>query len=459
MPELPEVETVKNILLPLIKGQTISKVEVYYNRLVLSNLDEFKEKLVNATFIDLTRYGKYLFFHLDNGYTLISHLRMEGKYRYTKENYRIKSTSAVFFLKNGYYLSYDDTRKFGIMYLCKIEEVDSLPMIEKLGIEANKVTLNDEETLYSKFNKKKKIKELLLDQSILCGIGNIYADEILYASKINPFTLGNQLTHLDIKNIIINSNKILQKAIELGGSTIHSFHPSEGVDGKFQAVLKCYGKEGEKCPICGTTFHKEFIGGRGTTFCPNCQINPNLKKAIGITGPIGSGKTTLLNYLNSKGYYAISSDEEIHKLYLDENISKKLSKILETNFNYQDENSKKIVRKILVNNLDKKKQVEDYLYPILENKLIHEIKNHNKIAIEVPLLFNAHFEYMFKKIFVITINKEKQISNLSKRNIDTKNMLKLNNNYNYNKENKDVVLIENNGDLQAFYNKIDTFLD
>ena len=130
MPELPEVETVKNILLPLIKDRTITKVEVFYDRLVQSNLNDFKNNLINKKFINLDRYGKFLFFRLSDNYTLISHLRMEGKYRYTNKDFRIKSTNAIFYLDNGYSLSYDDTRKFGLMYLCKNEEVKNLSVRE-----------------------------------------------------------------------------------------------------------------------------------------------------------------------------------------------------------------------------------------------------------------------------------------------------------------------------------------
>ena len=459
MPELPEVETVKNILLPLIKDRTITKVEVFYDRLVQSNLNDFKNNLINKKFINLDRYGKFLFFRLSDNYTLISHLRMEGKYRYTNKDFRIKSTTAIFYLDNGYSLSYDDTRKFGLMYLCKNEEVKNLEFIKKLGIEANKITLSDFSYLKNKLNKNKKIKELLLDQTIMAGIGNIYADEILYASKINPNRLGKSLNDDEIKNIIINAKIILDRAIALGGSTIHSFHPQEGVDGKFQESLMCYGKESEICPNCGTHFHKIFIGGRGTTFCPNCQIDYNYKKAIGITGPIGSGKTTLLNHLKDLGYTIYNSDEIVHNLYKEGYIKNKLSRILHTNFDYEDLKSREIVRNILITNKEKKKEVEDYIYPILENYLLNEISKNDLIAIEVPLLFKAHFEYMFKKIFVIKLNKEKQISNLNNRHINEEKMMKLNNDYNYNKNNLDVVIIENNGDLEAFLKNFDNLLN
>lgn len=457
MPELPEVETVKNILLPLVKNKTIDHVDVFFDRLVLSNLDEFKENLKNKTILDIKRYGKYLFFILNDDLILISHLRMEGKYRFVN-NYdaRIKHTTAMFYFKDGTSLSYDDSRKFGIMYLTKKDEISNLEMIKKLGIEANNIKIEDYPNLYPKFNNNKKIKELLLDQTILCGIGNIYADEILYSSKIHPLTKGKEITQNQLDLIFQNSNEILKKAIEKGGSTIHSFHPSEGVDGRFQAELLCYGKEGEICPRCGTTFHKIFVGGRGTTFCPNCQIDKTLEKAIGITGPIGSGKSTILSYLKDKGYYTLNADEIVHNLYRKEDIKKKLSFILKTDFDIDDFKKKETAKLIMINNKDIKNNVEKFIYPLVEKELINEIKNHELIAIEVPLLFKAHFEFLFKKIFVITLSKDKQISNLEARNEHNKiNSLKLNNDFHYDKNNSKVVILNNNGDLSDLYKQVD----
>lgn len=459
MPELPEVETVRQVLIPLVKGKKIAKVDVFFDKLVLSPLSDFKNKLIGETITDVKRYGKYLFI-ITTSYVIISHLRMEGKYRLSnEESPRRKHTTCIFYFEDGTSLCYDDTRKFGIMYLSNPNEIQTLDMIRKLGVEANNIPLSEHENLYKKFHKNKKIKELLLDQTILCGIGNIYADEILYASKINPFTLGKDLTIEDIENILKNAPIILDNAIKKGGSTIHSFQASEGVDGKFQEELLCYGREGEICPRCGTTFHKVFIGGRGTTFCPNCQINPYLEKAIGITGPIGSGKSTLLNHLKEKGYATFSCDEIIHELYKDNTNKRKISNILGSDFDIEDIEKKEKCRKIMVLDKNKKHCVEKYIYPKLEEKLIELIKTNNLIAIEVPLLFKAHFEYMFKYIFVITLTKDKQIKNLVSRGQENvEEYLKLNSDYHADLNNKKIKILENNGDLEGFFEKIDTFL-
>lgn len=454
MPELPEVETVINILKPLVINKEIKDIDIFFPRLIESNINDFYS-LKNKKILDITRYGKYIFFHFNEDYVLIVHLRMEGKFRYLNEFKRIKSTSLMFTFKDNTYLSYDDTRKFGIMYLSKESEYKELEMIKKLGIEANKVKNSDLPILYKKFNKNKVIKELLLDQTILCGIGNIYADETLYASKINPLTKGKDLTQNDINNIVKNAKIILDKAILEGGSTIHSFHPSEGVDGKFQALLKCYGKEGELCPECSTTFHKTFVGGRGTTYCPNCQIDKSLEKAIGITGPIGSGKSTLLKHFKDLGYLVLSCDELVHELYKQYEHKVKVSRILGFSFDIDDLSKKQKAREIMINDPLKKKKIEQYIYKVLEDLLIKYIKNNDKIAIEVPLLFKAHYEYMFKKIFVLKVNKNVQIEHLKSRNeFNINNSLKLNNDYKYNKLEK-VIEIENNGDIVSLFNIVD----
>lgn len=460
MPELPEVETVKNIIKPLLINKEIVKVEVYFDRLVLSDLNEFKNKLKNKKILDITRYGKYLFFKLSDNLVLINHLRMEGKWRFIEKGQQLRNkfTTCLFYFKDGTSLAFDDTRKFGIMYLSTESEYKNLDMISKLGIEPLNLKEKDFQVIKEKMNSTKCLKDLLLDQTIFCGIGNIYADEICYFSKLSPFTRGKDLNDKEIKLICTNAKNILNKAIKYGGSTIHSFHPSEGVDGRMQVQLKCYGKEGQECEICGTKFHKTFIKGRGTTYCPNCQIDYRFKKAIGITGPIGSGKTEVLKYLKTKGFFCISCDEEVHKLYQIDYIKNKVSKILNMPFDINNDKLKKDARKILISNPEKKKKIEDFIYSILEEKLLKYIKENENIAIEVPLLFKAHFEYMFKKIIVLEVSKEKQIENLNIRKDDIESSKKLNNDYSYNKNNNDITVVINDKSLRDLKNKIDKLI-
>lgn len=459
MPELPEVETVINTIRPHIINKEIEKIEVYYDRLIQSNLDEFKTKLINQKFINVTRYGKFIFLHLTNDFVIITHLRMEGKFRFeNSHNLRKKHTSAGFFFKDGTSLAFDDTRKFGLMYLSDEANFKETKMIKKLGIEANKISENDYEFLIKKFKKNKCIKELLLDQSILAGIGNIYADEILFSTKINPFRKGNDISDEKYHEIFQASNQILNKAITLGGSTIHSFHPSEGVDGKFQETLLCYGKSGTPCPNCNTTLHKDFIGGRGTTFCPNCQIDKSLEKGIAITGPIGSGKSTVLNHFKENGFITYSCDEMVHKLYEKPEISRKISQILNAPFDINNKKTTKLARKIMIDNPEIKKKIESYIYPILEKEMVLIIKNNEKPVFEVPTLFKAHLEYLFKTIIVIEISKEQQIKNLVNRNDDINSSINLNRDYEIKKYQDKIKIVKADGNFNNLYAQIDEII-
>lgn len=460
MPELPEVETVINILRPLIKNKEISKVEVYHDRLIQSDLALFIENLKGKKFLDVTRYGKFIFLHLSDDLVIITHLRMEGKFRFTKDtNPRQKHTSCLFYFTDGTYLAFDDTRKFGLMYLTNEKEYKNVKMIAKLGVEANKVKPEDLPKIIKKIQTNKVIKELLLDQSIMAGIGNIYADETLYASKVHPLTRGKDLDEAKIIEITKNAKTILDKAIELGGSTIHSFHPSEGVDGRFQEVLMCYGREGDVCPRCGTKFHKIFVGGRGTTYCPNCQIDKNIEKAIGITGPIGSGKSTVLKHLEQKGFKIFNCDEIVHELYRDTSIKKKISQILSVPFDIDNKALTENARQIMIKNPNIKKKVEDYIYPVLEKQLVLAISQNEKVAIEVPLLFKAHFEYMFKTIIVLNLSSDSQLRNLNERNENINSAKKLNVDFNFDKNNPKVKIVTNNGDKKELFNSIDEVIN
>ena len=270
MPELPEVETVKNGLKKKVLNKKITNCKILYPGIIAyPDKITFIKNITNETIKDITRKGKFLIFELDN-YYLISHLRMEGKYFIKKTNDELtKHDHIVFTLDNQEELRYNDTRKFGKMHLVKKDELNLTPLVN-LGLEPwdNNLT---KEYLKEKLNKKKAIKTLLLDQSIIAGIGNIYADEILFLSKINPETSGSNLTYKNIEDIIKYTQIILKKAIELGGTTIHTYKAVDGITGRFQQELLVHNKKGEKCPSCNQEIIKIVVNGRGTYYCKNCQ--------------------------------------------------------------------------------------------------------------------------------------------------------------------------------------------
>lgn len=268
MPELPEVETVKNTLKKQVLNKKIELANIYWNNIIaFPEVDEFKKKICNQKINNILRRGKWLMFELDD-YFLLSHLRMEGKYFIRKKGDEVnKHEHVIFLFTDGVELRYHDTRKFGKMYLIEKEKVYDVKPLNELGLEPwdKKLTI---EYLRNKFNKK-PIKSLLLDQSIIVGIGNIYADEILFLSHINPEASGNELLDQNLSDIIKYTKEVLESAIKLGGSTIKSYTSSEGVHGLFQNKLLVHTKD--VCPTCNSNILKIAVGGRGTYYCPKCQ--------------------------------------------------------------------------------------------------------------------------------------------------------------------------------------------
>ncbi len=279
MPELPEVETVRNTLKKLILNKTIRDIDVFYEKMIRNvDVDTFKEKLVNKTLTDIRRYGKHLVFQYED-VLLISHLRMEGKYFIKDLDLpREKHEHVIFYFKDGTTLRYNDTRKFGTFDLSTEELLFTTSPVAKLGYEPFEKGLTVP-YLYKKLEKKSiAIKSALLDQTIITGLGNIYVDEVLFLSKIHPETESKTLTKKQLKQVIQNSLIVLEKAIKLGGTTIRSYTSSLGVTGRFQNELFVHTKVGEQCLVCNTVIEKIKVNGRGTYYCPECQKKNTKKK-------------------------------------------------------------------------------------------------------------------------------------------------------------------------------------
>ena len=272
MPELPEVETVKETLKLKLIGKKIKDVKVYYDGIIAyPEVKEFSKQIKNLPIKDIKRRGKWLMFDLDK-YYLLSHLRMEGKYFFKNKKDKLDNHEhVVFTLDDDEELRYRDTRKFGKMYLIKKEDINSIGPIKDLGLEPWDDSLNINYLKDKYKNKRLPIKTVLLDQSIIVGIGNIYADEILFLSKLNPLIKCCDLKDNDLNNIIKYTKEVLEKAIKLGGTTIRTYTSVDGVHGRFQNELLIHGKDKGICPNCGQAIKKIRVGGRGTYYCSNCQ--------------------------------------------------------------------------------------------------------------------------------------------------------------------------------------------
>ena len=273
MPELPEVETVKEVLKSELTTLEIKDVIVHYDKIIKTgSVARFKERLIGQKIIDVARRGKYLIFELDD-YNLLSHLRMEGKFLYGDvEDLCMKHIHAEFLLSNGMKLRYEDVRKFGTFHLFDKEiPLESTPTFFVLGPEPFSDEFNADRMLSFAKGKKTAIKSMLLSQKVVAGLGNIYADEVLFAANIHPMKKNGDLTREEMEKIVHHTKEILSKATKYKGTTIRTFSSQHGTAGEFQNFLQVHTKKDEPCPKCTAQILKMKVGGRGTYFCAVCQ--------------------------------------------------------------------------------------------------------------------------------------------------------------------------------------------
>lgn len=272
MPELPEVETVRRGLMKIAAGRKINEIDVYYGKTITNDVEDFRQALIGQTIERVDRRGKYLLFRFSNHLTMVSHLRMEGKYFNAPNGAPVdKHTHVIFHFTDGTELCYNDTRKFGRMTLVKTGDEMNVGGLSTIGPEptADDFTVEYFQKILSK--SRGKIKPFLLNQRHVAGLGNIYVDEVLWMTGINPEQAANSLTADQVQRLHDNIIKELARAIELKGTTVHSFTNAFGDAGAFQNELNVYGRGGDKCPRCGTKLVKIKVAQRGTTFCPHCQ--------------------------------------------------------------------------------------------------------------------------------------------------------------------------------------------
>lgn len=461
MPELPEVETIKNILKTVIVNKTIAKVDVFYEKVVKDEVNFFIKTLENKKFLNLARIGKYLIFHLSDEFVLISHLRMEGKFFYFENEQETKSKHGLvlFTFSDNTFLEYNDTRRFGMLKLSKEDEYLLLPFLTKLGPEPSHV--KDVLPLYQKSRKRGiAIKSLLLDQTFLSGLGNIYVDEVLFKTKVHPETPAHLITQEKLKEIINVSVEVLNEAILSGGSTIRSYKAGLGIDGNFQTKLLAYGRKDQPCITCQTPLKKIFVNNRGTTYCVHCQRNLSWPYIIGITGPIASGKSSVLDYFKKKGYFVLSGDEIVHRLYQDQSIFKKLIRLFSKEVILENGLvNKKLITKVIIHDSHLKYQLEKLLHPLVEKEMLDFIKRFDqtqKVAIEMPLLFEAQLDAYCDETIYVDVKRDIQEARLANRSLSVEHSLLLNASFNQEANKKKATyIIKNNKSLSELVQKLD----
>jgi formamidopyrimidine-DNA glycosylase len=279
LPELPEVENVRRSLQSLVAGKTITTVEVRLPRIVRTPDDvrQFEHLLAGCTIREVRRRGKYLLFDIPP-YTMVSHLRMEGQYKLADTGEEEQShTHVLFHFTDETELRYRDVRQFGTMDL--IAPGGSYPSgLMNLGPEPFDPMFTADE-LYERVRKRSApMKAVLLDQTCVAGLGNIYVDESLFLAHIHPELPANKVKRLQVQTLHTAIRHVLERAIEAGGSSIRTYVNGYGRHGGFQFELNVYSRDGEPCRVCGTAIEKSRVAGRGTHVCPTCQRRPSRKR-------------------------------------------------------------------------------------------------------------------------------------------------------------------------------------
>ncbi|MBP2622894.1 DNA-formamidopyrimidine glycosylase [Streptococcus oricebi] len=272
MPELPEVETVRRGLERLVVDKKIERVTVFYPKMIVSGAKEFQKALQGQEILAIERRGKYLIFQLTD-WSMISHLRMEGKYLYfSGEPLLDKHSHVRFDFRDKTSLIYQDVRKFGTMELLEKSRVQAYFKARKLGPEPTERDFQLAPFKATLKKSRKVLKPYLLDQTLVAGLGNIYVDEVLWRAKIHPKRLAASLSESEIRALHREIIQVLQLGIEKGGSTIRTYRNALGEDGTMQEELKVYARAGQPCPRCGSELEKMKLAGRGTHLCPHCQV-------------------------------------------------------------------------------------------------------------------------------------------------------------------------------------------
>jgi len=275
MPELPEVETVVNDLRPGLVGRTIVGAWVHWPKTIATHTPiEFSKKIINQSILGINRRGKFLSFALSSGDTLFVHLRMTGRFTIEQKPGTSGSHERVSLeLDNDCVLKFHDTRKFGRWFLVK----DVREIVGKLGPEPLDLDFTLREFRLMLSSKSRRLKPLLLDQSFLAGLGNIYVDEALWLAKLHPNSLSNQISQQKAKALFEAIRSVLKRGLETQGTTLGSgksnFYRPGGERGKHQDILNVFRRTGLPCPRCGTPIVRIVVAQRSTHICPKCQVS------------------------------------------------------------------------------------------------------------------------------------------------------------------------------------------
>ncbi len=293
MPELPEVETIRRGLELGLTSQTIKSVEILWYKSFPVPADLIQQIVRGATVRHLDRRAKVLIIELDNDYSMLFHLKMTGQLvlekadgerfagghptKSMRDSLPDRSTKVIFDLESGDRLYFNDFRKFGWIKLVPTAEIGYDPLVARLGPEPLSIdfTLAGFRQQLNR-HKGSAIKPTILDQSTVSGVGNIYADESLHMARIHPLRLSGSLTTAESKRLFEAIKTIIALGIEHGGTSFSAYVNALGGKGDYLEHARVFRREGQACPVCGTIINKIRVAGRGTHFCPKCQLEPKV---------------------------------------------------------------------------------------------------------------------------------------------------------------------------------------
>ena len=272
MPELPEVETIRRSLDPLIRGHRIVSVQVLQRQLRIPVVEDFEPRLKGKTVRGVKRKGKYLLVELDPEDVWVLHLGMSGKLTYFRKPCPlVKHDHMVVRFETGGELRYHDPRRFGLSLVLRHEELSQWPPLSHLGVDP----LSDQfhvDYLYSVMqNSKRRVKDLLMDQTVVAGLVNIYVNEILFRTGLRPTRRVSRINHRLANRIVEATPSVLEEAIRWRGTSFSDYRDGEDRKGGFQNHLQVYNREGEKCRVCPDKIKRLQVGNRSVYYCPTCQ--------------------------------------------------------------------------------------------------------------------------------------------------------------------------------------------
>ncbi len=431
MPELPEVETLRRSLLPYLPSPLIQTVEILHPSVIKPSVGvDFEKHLIGKQITEAKRRGKYLVLILSPRGSLVIHLRMTGQFFYRHPEERslpqIAHTHLIINFANGSAFHYADVRRFG--RVCYYDSEISDTGYCSLGPEPfdSSFTIEYLKTLGK---RKAPIKSLLLQQNLIAGLGNIYADEALFRARIHPLRPATTLLEHEWSALHQSIRTVIYEAVESRGSSLRDYLDANREKGSYQDQWSVYQQTGKPCVYCGTPIERLKIAGRSSHFCPSCQTieEADQPKIIGITGGIASGKSTVVSFLRDLGATIIDADEISRSLTANDGPA--VASVLHT-FGQEFASAPGVLDRrklgeLIFTDASARQKLNSILHPLILEEMQRKIdayKAHpttSPLFLDIPLLFEAGLESLCDQIWLVYVDQDTQFKRLIARDLLT----------------------------------------